>query len=190
MSCACSGCRRRRSVRRVIVPYAANQEREHPGLYPQVVEALAEHCPVEPQLVDVSRTHESYFELLQASWADATDDLVLIEHDIVVHDRVFTMFKNCSRPWCAFPYDMAATVQPGLGCTRFRKRILAEQTGIWGAVARHGNDAQVPDGLPSRHWLRCDVRLDAELMPLGYAPHVHLPKVEHLNPWQRLKDTA
>lgn len=115
---------------------------------------------------------------------------MLIEHDIVVHASVFLEFAKCQEVWCAFPYSMSNVVQPGLGCTRFRKELILAEAGVWGAVSRHGNDREVPDGLPSKHWLRCDVRLDAELMPKGYMPHVHWPEVEHLNPRQRLRVVA
>jgi hypothetical protein len=176
-------------LRRVVCPYAANEEREHPGLYPETSLALARLSPVVVEYVDVSRHERAYFELLDRLWSDCLygrEDLCLIEHDIVVHEDVFPEFEECSEPWCAFPYAMTNVVQPGLGCTRFRHELIAAIPDAWGRVARHGNDRDVPDGMPSKHWLRCDVRLDAELMPLGYFPHVHDPQVEHLNPRQQL----
>jgi len=168
---------------RVIVAHAVNPQNGHQGLYRETVSALAEHCPVEPRFVDVSARPDAYFDLLAAEWADTRDNLVLVEHDIVVHDQVFAEFTRCRRPWCAYPYMKGGSIlHGGLGCTRFRAGMLAATAGVWARVARHGNDADIPDGVPARHWLRCDVRLDAELMPLGYRPHLHWPEVGHLNP--------
>jgi len=177
------------SLRRVVCAHAANQEREHPGLYSQTVEALERFCPYDVDYVDVSTHEKAYFELIERSWTSESD-LCLIEHDLVIHEAVFEEFDTCPEWWCAFPYSMTTCVQPGLGCTRFRKELIMVESDVWGRVARHGNDRDVPDGLPSKHWLRCDVRLDAELMPLGYMPHVHWPQVEHLNERQRLRVVA
>lgn len=175
---------------RVVVPHAANQARNHPGLFPETIEALELHSPVKPTYVDCSDRDDAYFELLQRSF-DQDGDLVLIEHDIVVHAGVFHAFRYCPHPWCAFPYLKDGRPLIGLGCTRFRAGMLEHTRGVWGLVARHGNDAEVGDGMPARHWVRCDVRLDAELMQLEYVwrgnvrtyrPHEHGPLVGHLNP--------
>ncbi|HUX70781.1 MAG TPA: hypothetical protein VMV41_09750 [Cellulomonadaceae bacterium] len=170
---------------RVIVGHAANHGLERFGLYPRTVEALERLFPVPVDYEDCSRHDSAYFDLLSAAWDDKRD-LIVVEHDIVVHDRVWRAFRHCPQPWCAFPYEMSTMVKPGLGCTRWRASLMHRVPDLFSRVARHGNDAEVRDGMPSRHWLRLDVRIDAELMPRGFAPHVHWPQVEHLNPIHKL----
>jgi hypothetical protein len=148
---------------RVVCPYTQ--------LRPQTRDALEQLSPVEPDFVDVGGSHDSYFWTLARLWAQA-ETFVLVEHDIVVHPDVFTAFLGCRQPWCAFVYERAGNVGPGLGCTRFRRELMLARPRAIAALEHDGGG-----GVPARDWRRLDVRVEVALA--GRA-HLHRPPVTHL----------
>ena len=68
-------------------------------LHPEAKAAL----PADAELVWTGPDDDGYWRELSARW-DGTRDLVVIEHDIVIHDRVIPQFAACPAPWCEFPY--------------------------------------------------------------------------------------
>lgn len=179
---------------RLIVPYAANSERDCPGLRQETVAALVEHSPIQPVFHDVSSSEAAYFSLLKSEWELCNllgQDLMVVEHDVVIHDTVVEGFLDCPEPWCAYPYRMGENVIPALGCTRFRHELIWWTQDMWPKVALFGQAGNYDDGvgvIPPKHWGRLDVRIDAVLMPLGLRPHVHQPPVGHLNPNHETSD--
>ena len=141
--------------------------------YTKVVEpvraALDTHCPGW-QGVDVRASDAAYHRLLSALWAQG-EDFVIVEHDIEVHSDVLSQFDACPEPWCVFRYALgrrpdgsSVYYDVGLGCVRFRARLLAEHPRPFA-------------GLPGYHWAKVDADLQAALHPLH--PHLHLPPVTH-----------
>jgi hypothetical protein len=135
---------------------------------------------------DVSGDVEAYWRLLDRTWLEAAErgyGLVIVEHDIVIHPGVFPGFARCREEWCAYPYDLTNEVDIALGCTRFRASLIAANPD---AVAAAGDLPPMIDGRTTRHWLRMDDKIRTTLERRDYAPHRHEPKVEHLNPKQRI----
>lgn len=123
-----------------------------------------------------SADQEAYWRLLRACWATSSSDgtdLMVVEHDIVIHAAVFTGFALCTSPVCVFGYWLGASYGYGLGCVRFRNTLIASQPD---ALDRVGEI--VDDGLPfRRHWKRLDTRM---WRVLGI-PCYHEPPVRHLH---------
>lgn len=97
----------------------------------------------------------------------------LCEPDIVYREDVVDAFLDCPEGYCAYPYELATDCMPALGCTRFRASFL-----------RKYPDA-MEETLRRRVGFRqLDVTLQRAILVRehGEQPHVHLPKVEHLNP--------
>lgn len=122
--------------------------------------------------VDVSGSDFDYWSVLCDFWTPE-HDLTIIEHDVVARPDVFTTFEECPEPWCVFPYSNHSTEDAEawrnmLGCTRFRKELIAE----------------VPDALTGieerwREWrYTCD-GIGANLRAKGFSHHWHGPAVYH-----------
>lgn len=118
----------------------------------------------------------AYWESLARWWevcAKARKDLLIVEHDVVVHDDALRQFDECTEPMCAFTYWLGNSYGVGLGCTRFRSPLIRMNRD---AVERAGR--LTTDGLPVvGHWKRMDTRMWQVLGP----PHVHEPPVRHLH---------
>ena len=109
------------------------------------------------------------------------NDLAIVEPDIVIRADVADAFLNCPGTYCAYPYDLQTDVMPALGCTRFRHEF----------IARYPDAMQqaVDTGVGFRQF---DVAFQRYVLvgQHGEQPHVHLPKVEHLNEAKRLLPEA
>jgi hypothetical protein len=155
---------------RVIVPYAAATY--VPGLRPETVEALERYCPYDVEYVDVSDDVTSYHRLIVDEWWPRVD-LVVVEHDVVVHETVFQTFEQCPEPWCVFPYPRGGECLVGLGCARFRKELPEIRPSICG-----------------RHWMSVDTWVAGMLQMKGFAPHPHEPWVGHVKSGRLLLSTG
>lgn len=147
----------------ILVPYVE--------LDPRVVAAIPEPVCLE----SVAESETAYFEVLSRYWGQ---DLIVIEHDIVIHDKVIPEFLACLEPWCAFPYrHRSGQVAPALGCTRFRKELpdIMDELGAISTTRTGRNDNSRP-----KIWQRLDTRIHLLLSERGYKCHVHTPEVEHL----------
>ena len=117
-----------------------------------------------------------YWQVLGRWWENCgrtRRDLMVVEHDVVVHGDVLRSFDECPEPLCAFTYWLGGSYGYGLGCTRFRRELIRVHPD---AVDRAGH--LTTDGLPVvGHWKRMDTRMWQVLGP----PHVHEPPVKHLH---------
>lgn len=107
--------------------------------------------------------------------------LAIVEPDIVVRPDVLDAFVNCPEPYCAFPYDLSTDVMCALGCTRFSADFIAR----YPSLMREAVGENVS-------WFQFDIVVQRKLLVdrYGEQPHVHLPKVEHLNELKALRPDA
>lgn len=143
---------------RVLAPYTYDE--------PAHVAALERFAP-QAERVDVLGDGFCYAALLAQAWA-AGEDLVVIEHDIVIHRSVLPGFEKCPKRWCAFPYSLRAGGPVGvksLGCVRFRGELLRDTQGV----------------VQQWPWRQLDNQLLSALRRLGERPHTHYPAVDHLH---------
>jgi hypothetical protein len=118
----------------------------------------------------------AYHHLLAGAWARG-GDLLIVEHDMVVHADVLPQFEDCPEIWCGFEYLVDTCPVVALGCTRFRAELLTAEPDLFESVGLISDD-----GFPhAKHFLRLDARMDAELRRRGHAAHKHLPRVQHLH---------
>lgn len=179
---------------KVVCGYAANTGRDHPGLYPETRAALDRYAPG-AVVCDVSGDEEAYYRFLAEHWASG-EDLLVVEHDIVLRGGVIDELEACPEPWCGFVHSIGTQYLACLGCTRFRSGLIcaAADAVVRAGECRYDPDDPgrvVADGIGARHWVRMDVRLAAVLRDVyGYRVHEHWPPVEHLNPRQRVAETV
>lgn len=147
-------------------------------LHPLAQRGLDAYAPGwERWLIDESDTR-GYWQLLGRLWAEpGYGDLVVIEHDVEIHNLVLPEFADCREPWCTFPYQGPGPTVPegllltSLGCVRFTAEL---REAVPDAVVRYR-----PDGAPEGDWRRLDVRICHELQMAGVEVHVHEPPVRH-----------
>lgn len=141
------------------------------SLHPAAAAALAAYAP-DADLVDVSGSKLDYWRAIAERW-DGTDDLVIIEQDNEIDERVLPSFAECPEPWCTFSYPIFRTsvdLTIGLGCVRFsagvQKMASAEKIaeGFALCTACQGGGC----------WWHLDSRI-AELLKYRYGlrQHVH-----------------
>jgi hypothetical protein len=153
------------------------------NLRPEVSEALdlyAVPAGHEPVYEDCRASNDRYFEALEHEWR-AGADFAVVEHDVVIDERVMAGFQACPEPWCGYGYDIAVGYRVALGCTRFRAELMAAVPDL---LERCMEETQ--SGVPAKAWYRLDVRIDEVLRRAGYTAHLHMPPVAHLNESNRL----
>lgn len=144
----------------VLVPFTRRHPETEAGL------------PSHAVWVDVSATPYDYWRVLCDWWV--LEDLTIIEHDVKARPEIFAEFALCPEPWCYNRYgnhtpENANAWHYGiLGCTRFRKELIA-------AVPKAVTDTEERH----RDWHYLSTSLGAALRSAGYEPHVHEPPVEH-----------
>jgi hypothetical protein len=140
------------------------------------------------------------------------DDMLFIEHDIVIRKNTVRDLARCPNDWCAFSYGVGRNhydLRFGLGCTKFS---LAVQRQIpYARILTHNARNNGADGTPmlagdcpvcilrdgaycedcgdsGACWASQDVWLRHELMRLGFAePCVH-GSVGHLHDYRGWPD--
>lgn len=132
--------------------------------------------------VDVSGSDTAYSELICELWADASDDLLIVEHDVVPWPWMYAEFTVCDKPFCAGIYPWRTNVGPALGLTRFSSLFM-----------RHLSDAareaaSIDGGYGAGSWRQFDYWLMRTVLEEkhGWTPHLHLPPCEHENEAKRL----
>ena len=149
-------------------------------LWPATRDSLAEHAPAAEIIPipadDISRPWADYAE----RWA--TDDLVVIEQDVIIHGDVLPQFRSCPEPWCLFPARHYATgpggwMTTGIMCNRFRKEFMQAVPveaveAIYGSCGRCG-------GINRKCWAHLDGRTREAGEAAGFKLHVHWPSVGH-----------
>jgi hypothetical protein len=156
---------------RVVCPYVPGK------LAADAAEALREQAP-DCEFVDVSSSPVAYWELLRDLWADTTDDLLIVEHDVTIAAGTVAALEACPEPWCSCPapgWRLAPKLDGGthwtasyLQCNRWRASFIAE----------HADALELP--MMERGWWQLDTyvlgRLPARChLHLGHQPH-HTPR--------------
>ena len=121
-------------------------------------------------LVPVFDDDLGYARALAARWL-GIEDLVVVEHDIELHDDVLTTFASCRDPWCVCPYRLspdAPLLTRGLGCARFTAE--AQRKVPFTEVM-----AQPQDG----SWRHLDGQVAAAFATADIEVHVHQTLVLH-----------
>ena len=157
--------------------------------------------PPGAEMIYVGGSFTDYWEAISARWG--VDDLMIVEHDILLHEGVTTQFEECPSQWCVFPYWHDEWLDQALGCTRFRREIQQQvtpveiQQGSWGSCWQCNPHAALPTiedlhdliGWRKRNqeaeilgcWRHIDGKMSWAMRQAGYQPCVHLPTVEHLS---------
>lgn len=153
---------------RVVVPYVGASP------HPATLASVAAHsADVELHRIDET-DGQGYWRLLDELWRGPSD-LVIVEHDVELHEDVLPSFERCSRPWCTFPYRIfnerqqrEGTATMALGCVRFRGWLRRRDVELWQRFER-------------RHWQRLDAELATRLHldPFTTTACVHAPPVTH-----------
>jgi hypothetical protein len=154
-------------------------------LRPEVSEALDRYAVPYGHTIayeDCRPSTDRYHEALAQEWR-AGADFAVVEHDIVIDQRVFPAFEACEEPWCGFGYDAAVGYKVMLGCTRFRSELVQAVPDLLELCA-----SETQSGVPARAWYRLDVRVDEVLRRRGYTAHLHMPPIRHLNETNRLAE--
>jgi hypothetical protein len=89
-------------------------------LNPATEAALRKYAPG-TDFIDVSGDDYAYWAAICERWT-GQDDLLVVEHDIEIHDQVIPQMQACAEPWCSFAYRLwrpDAWCHNALGCTRF-----------------------------------------------------------------------
>lgn len=170
------------------------------GLHPDTMAAVMAHVPaagrrVRVDVADVSASDFAYWEAIAGCW-DGSDDLVVIEQDIVIHAGVIPQFLACSGDWCTFGYPGrdGEWLTDRLGCTRFsaalQRRVLAADfrtAGLLQVDVPAGAGAWLGWGArDSVAWPFLDMTISARLRTAhGLQPCVHEPGVEHRHDYGR-----
>lgn len=155
-------------------------------LHPAAEKALKLYAP-DAEMVDVTGGDFGYWNTLASHWDDE-DDLIVIEHDIEITEKVIPGFLDCPQAWCTHPYHHKYTHKPdailgmSLGCTKLSLR--ARQAAPINELCR----VEVPcfachmagliEGVPAC-WLHIDAKLACLLDYKGIEVCIHLPNVVH-----------
>lgn len=129
------------------------------------------------------RDDQAYWKLLKQYWAVCdwnVTDLMVVEHDIVIHPDVPKVFDHCPNPVCVFDYWIGGGYAYGLGCVRFRSSVIRDRPGAIETAGLRGRD----DGLGVGHWKR----LDGYIWQTVGDPCRHTPPVRHLHDYPKRPD--
>jgi hypothetical protein len=117
------------------------------------VESLRAQAP-HAEFIDVSGSPDTYYEAFRALWLAADDDLLLVEHDIVLAPGTVAALETCPEAWCSCHIgseERTTGLEAYFQCNRWRAWMMA--------VTPH-----VVDLLPvQRHWGTLDAYLLARM---------------------------
>lgn len=148
-------------------------------LWPGTRDSLAEHAPdaliIPIPAGDIERPWRDY----AGRWG--TDDLVVIEQDVIIHADVLPQFEACPEPWCLFPARHYATpggwMTTGIMCNRFRREFM-EAVPVEAVEAVYGSCGQCR-GVNRKCFAHLDGRTREAGEAAGFKIHVHWPSVGH-----------
>ncbi len=134
------------------------------------LKAVAEYAPG-AEVVDVTGDSFGYWREIRARW-QGTEDLMLIEHDVLIGEDTVASLRDCGYDWCCFAYPIFRNHQRlryGLGCTKFSAvaqravsaRLIAEGFAL--CKECHGMGC----------WYHLDGRISILMREAGFRPHVH-----------------
>jgi hypothetical protein len=117
---------------------------------------------------------DDYWSLLTELWSMA-DEFTVVEHDVVIEPDTLDRFNACASGWCAQRYAYFVGPYAGLGCMRFRSRLITRNPD---ALRRVGTMSDPTH--PARHWCRLDAWLQQVLSASGETLCIHEGTLEHL----------
>jgi hypothetical protein len=137
-------------------------------LQPDTERALNTYAP-ETELIDTRSSTFAYWEAIVRRW-DGENDLIIIEHDIVIGPDTISSLTECPEPWCLFAFDHDhGRMDRQLGCTKIS--AAAQRQAHWLRVAALFESCPFCRGRGC--WFHLDVDIDAALTSRGLQPHVH-----------------
>ena len=86
--------------------------------FPEAVAAIEKHIP-QAEIIDTSANSYAYWDAMEIRWT-GVQDLLIVEHDVVVTAEVLPQMLACPEPWCA---HSSGGTPFGLRCTRFSARL-------------------------------------------------------------------
>jgi hypothetical protein len=169
--------------------------------YTKTWDEAVEALPSDAEQVYVGGGFTDYWEAISSRWG--SDDLMVVEHDIMIHDEVLRQFEECPNVWCTFPYWKNEWFDNALGCTRFRLEVQQEispqeiQEESWGSCWECNPHATLPThdelldltkwrarvqgGEILGCWRHIDGKIIWSMQRHNIKACVHLPTVEHLS---------
>jgi hypothetical protein len=125
--------------------------------------------------------YTGWWREISARW-EGTEDLLLVEQDIIIHSQVIPQLCHCKEPWCVFPFpipsDWDSLQYHGIGCTRFsayfQRQVPVE------LIEAQGGSCWECLGKDPKCWRHIDGRIsDAAITKNFKEPHKHWPPVGH-----------
>src|ERR1035441_1644114 len=122
------------------------------------VESLRAQAP-HAEFIDVSGGGDAYYEAFRALWLNADDDLMLIEHDLVLAPGTVEALERCAEPWCSCHIgseERTTGFEAFFQCNRWRRAMIAATPHVvdilpvqkfWGTL-----DAYLLAGMRGRRW--------------------------------------
>lgn len=141
-------------------------------LQPEVLEALQENAPF-CNLLPANLDIHAYWRNMHFYWR-GREDLVNIEHDIVIGPDTVSDLLTCDEDWCVYGYQHGCPPPSHghLGCVKFsaalQRRILNPEQPDCGYCTP-----------PDLCWMHLDNTLERVLMGAGFRQHYH-GEVSHL----------
>lgn len=148
--------------------------------WPLARQALNYHAP-DAVIVDLLESDfRGYWREIKKYYGK--DDLVTVEHDVVINESVIPEFEACPELWCLFPVRHPGCgpdgwMDSGLCCTRFRKE-LADVLPV-SLIEAQGGSCHRCEGVDPSCWVHVDGRFNDAGRSKGVRPHVHSPSVGH-----------
>jgi hypothetical protein len=136
--------------------------------------------PPGTELVWTGLGDDAYWNEISKRWT-GWDDLLIIEHDMELHDEVVPQLEACKSDWCVFPYEYgpgwpdAPLITQALGCTKFSAELQREFTTERIAATVSKADHMPPEPL----WHYCDLYIRRALTRAGLKECQHRPLVTH-----------
>lgn len=121
----------------------------------------------EPEYVDVSKSTEAYWNLLNDLWGKQ-ETVIIVEHDILPWPGALEELMDCPGLWCAYSYDQKGIgIFHSFGCVKFSSELMKLLPDIWNGM--------------DRHWSKVDQQFEWKTFQAGQRPHAHRPAVIHLH---------
>ena len=154
-------------------------------IYPAVQHRLRsfEHRGVHVDWCDLSTvdapSDEAYYWALAERWtrcAQAQEDLVIIEQDVLPSWKQYQSFLTCPLRYCGYHTWLGVSYGRGLGANRFRWEVL-DAYDIPTVIHDYADGS-----IPPRAWQRLDRRINDALSTRGVALDCH-GVMAHLHPY-------
>jgi hypothetical protein len=146
------------------------------SIWPEAYELLRAHAPGAEEVWTGGDDYQ-YWRETAARWGQ--DDLVTVEGDIGIHEKVIPEFTACPEPWCCYSYQVGSYMcTTGGGCRKLS--LPAQQAVTLADIAYPVRDIGECPECAALCWRHLDTRITSALMRAGFRVHVHEPPVRHL----------